>query len=322
MKTAFPYPILAGEVSLAADEVRVDNIPLHLNLISDKERVIALHAIRRDWNEIRIKVSVTADPDEMGSGPWNSPSCLAFLKNRTTNVRHSFRLHGEGAGRWAGEIELHRGDHVGRTEIDACLVAEVGGVEGRLIGRAAEVWSADFEAKQPKRQRNIKMLWRDFVEHPFLKDFRDDPWVLDAEAGEPILYLNASLEGFRSLLDGGGSGAEHKLVREVMATQIASEAWTAMFNTALYAVETEDGEVQWPGGWQEDVLRRMLPDFFQGMSPDEALAELVGRRVRGENGSHLHARLMHSSSIHSRKQKTVAGTVRALTRLADEDGKA
>ncbi|MFF8376960.1 hypothetical protein ACF07V_12600 [Streptomyces sp. NPDC015661] len=316
MKTAFPYRILAGEVTLAADEVRVDNIPLSLNLVSDKERVIALHAIRRDWDEIRVKVVVTADPEELGSGVWTSPRCLVFARNRATNVRHSFPLRYEGEGRWTGEVELHRGDHVGRTELGAIVVAEVGGIEGRLIGRTEDNWSADFEAKQPKRQRSIKMLWREFTEDPFLRDFRDDPWVLDAEAGEPILYLNASLEGFRPLLD-GGPGAERKLVREVMASQIASEAWTALFNTALYAAGTDDDELQWPGGWQEEVLRRMLPDFFPGVSPDEALAELVDRRSRGENGSDLHARLMHSSSIHSKKQKTVAGTVRALARLAD-----
>ncbi|MGW0119624.1 hypothetical protein [Streptomyces sp. NPDC003327] len=316
MKTAFPYRILAGEVILTADEVRVDNIPLSLNLVSDKERVVALHAIRRDWDEIRVKVSVTADPEELGSGVWTSPRCLVFARNRATNVRHSFALHYEGAGRWTGEVELHRGDHVGRTELEAVVVAEVGGVDGRLIGRTEENWSADFEAKQPKRQRTLRMQWREFAEDAFLKEFRDDPWLLDAEAGEPVLYLNASLDGFRSLLE-GGQGVEHKLVREVMASQIASEAWTSLFNTALYAAGTEDDELQWPGGWQEEVLRRMLPDFFPGLSPEEALTELVDRRSRGENGSDLHARLMHSASIHSKKQKTVAGAVRALARAAD-----
>ncbi|NUK07542.1 hypothetical protein HRW18_05835 [Streptomyces lunaelactis] len=316
MKTAFPYPILAGDVKLAADAVWVDNIPLSLKLISDEERVIALHEIKRDWDEIRVKVSVSVDADELTAGVWTSPECMATVRNRKTNVRLTFPLHYDGGGIWSGEVELRRGEHVGRCEIDAWIVAEVKGVEGRLIGRAENRWSADFEAKQPTRQRSIKMVWKDFANHSFLNEFRDDPWMLDAEAGEPVLYLNSSLEGFRAVL-GNPSGADQKLVREVMATQIASEAWTAMFNTALYACAVERGEPQWPGGWQEYVLRRMLPDFFPEISPDEALVELVGRRVSGESGSDLHARLMHSATLNSKKQKTVANTVRTLARMAD-----
>lgn len=316
MKTVFPYPILVGSVTLMANEVWVDNIKLNLNLISDDERVIALHSIKRDWSEIRVKVSVEADPDELAAGVWESVECVAVVRNRRTNVRLSFPLHDEGAGRWSGEVELRRGEHVGRCEIDAWIAAEVEGVGGRLVGWAENRWSADFEAKQPTRQRSIKMVWKDFPDHPFLKEFRDDPWILDAESGDPVLYLNSSLEGFRAVLD-SASSAERKLVREVMATQIASEAWTAMFNSALYASTVEGGEPEWPGGWQEDVLRRMLPDFFPDISPDEALVELVNRRVKGESGSDLHARLMHSATLHSKKQKTVASSVRTLARMAD-----
>lgn len=320
MKTAFPYPILAGDVTLTADQVWVDNIPLAFTLISDDEQVIALHAIKRDWDEIRVKVAVSVDADELAAGVWASPVCLATVRNRRTNVRLTFPLHHEGGGRWAGEVELRRGEHAGRCEIDAWIVAEVKGVEGRLIGRAENRWSADFEAKQPTRQRSIKMVWKDFADHPYLDGFRDDPWILDAEAGEPILYLNSALEGFRAVLS-NPSNAEQKLVREVMATQIASEAWTAMFNTALYACAVEGEEPQWPGGWHEDVLRRMLPDFFPEISPDEALVELVGRRVGGESGADLHARLMHSATLNAKKQKTVANTVRTLARMADtKDG--
>ncbi|MFD3520567.1 hypothetical protein [Streptomyces sp. NPDC058653] len=316
MKTVFPYPIIANRIDLVVDKVWVDNIPLSLGLVSDGERVIALHAIKRDWNEIRIKVAVTADGDEILSGPWGNPSCLAMLHNRKTKVRLTFPLQEERAGVWSGEIELRQGEQLGRCEIDAWIVAGVKGSENRLIGRASHRWSADFEAKQPTRQRSIKMVWKDFSDHPFLQDFRDDPWMLDAEVGEPILYLNSSIEGFRAVLD-SPSSTEQKIVREMMATQIAAEAWTAMFNTALYASTVDEhGAAEWPGGWQEEVLRKMLPDLFPEISPDEALTELVGRRAGGENGSDLHARLMHSATLNSRKQKTVANTVRALTRIA------
>ncbi|GAA2229060.1 hypothetical protein GCM10010232_14070 [Streptomyces amakusaensis] len=321
MKTAFPYPILVGDVGLTVEKVWVDNIPLSLNSISDGERVIALHAVKREWDEIRIKISVSVDADELDSGLWSSPVCVASVRNRRTNIRLSFPLRPDGEGRWDGEVELRRGEHVGRCEIDAWIVAEVKGVEGRLIGRAENPWSADFEAKQPTRQRSVKMVWKNFPEHSFLHDFRDDPWVLHAEADEPVLYLNSAVEGFRALLD-NASGAEQKLAREILASQIASEAWTAMFNTALYASATDGDRPEWPGGWQEEVLRRMLPDFFPTSSPDEALAELVGRRANGEGGADLHARLMHAATVSSKKQRTVANSVRALARLAEPKGDA
>lgn len=133
-----------------------------------------------------------------------------------------------------------------------------------MIGRAVRRWSADFEARQPTRQRSIKMIWKDFADHPFLKEFRDDPWMLDAEVGEPVLYLNSSIEGFRAVLDApSNSSAERKLVREVMATQIASEAWTAMFNTALYASSVDaSGTPQWPGAGRKRSSVRCFPTFF------------------------------------------------------------
>lgn len=319
MRMAFPYPILGGDVALMVNEVWVDNIKLNLNLVSDSERAIALHSIKREWDEIKVKVSVTTDADELASDVWESPTCIATVRNRRTNVRLSFPLACEGEGRWGGEVELRRGEHIDRCEIDALIVARVEGVEGRLIGRAESRWSADFQAKQPVRQRSIKMVWKDFPDHPALREFRDDPWILDAEQNEPILYLNSSVEGFRAVLE-NASSAERKLVREVMATQIAAEAWTAMFNAALYASAVNDGEPEWPGGWHEEILRRMLPDFFPDISPNEALVELVGRRATGESASDLHARLMHSATLHSRKQKTVASAARTLARMADAKG--
>lgn len=128
MKTVFPYPILAGDVTLTADAVWVDNIPLSLKLVSDDERVIALHAIKRDWDEIRVKVAVSVDADELTAGVWTSPGCMAIVRNRKTNVRLTFPLHYDGGGCWSGEVELRRGEHVGRCEIDALLFAEVKGV--------------------------------------------------------------------------------------------------------------------------------------------------------------------------------------------------
>lgn len=318
MKKVFPYPILSGSVTLRVDEVVVDNKPRPLSTVSDRERVIALHDIKAVWNEIRVKVSVIADEDELSGGPWGAPTCIAVVRNVRTKIRHTFPLRSEGMGKWQGEIELRRGEHVDWCEIDAWIVAVVGGEAGRKIGSADDRWRADFEAKLPTKQRSIKMVWKDFTDDasPEFAEFRDDPWLLDAQANEPVLYLNSSVEGFRAVLE-SASTPEQKLVREVLAAQIASESWAAMFNSALYACDVEDGQAQWPGGWHEDVLKRMLPDLFTDRSPGEALTELVERRAQGENGGDLQRRLMHAVSLQSRKPKTIASTLKALDRMAN-----
>ncbi|MFC5724760.1 hypothetical protein ACFP1Z_31885 [Streptomyces gamaensis] len=318
MKKVFPYPILSGAVVLDVDEVVVDNKPRPLGTVSNRERVIALYDVKADWDEIRIKVSVTADEVELSQGPWNSPVCVAVVRNTRTKVRHTFPLRSLGSGSWRGEVELRRGEQIDWCEIDAWIVAEVDGEVGRKIGAAEGRWRADFEAKQPTKQRSIKMMWKDFTDdtNPEFVEFRDDPWLLDAQSDEPVLYLNSSVEGFRAILENAAT-PEQKLVRELMASQIAAEAWTAMFNSALFTCDLEDGQAQWPGGWHEDVLKRMLPDLFTDRSLGEALTELVERRAQGENGGDLQRRLMHAVSLQSRRPKTVAGTLKTLGRTTN-----
>ncbi|MBB5121475.1 hypothetical protein AF335_14100 [Streptomyces eurocidicus] len=318
MKAIFPYPVLTGEITLVADEVMVDNTPRPLGLISDREHVIALHEVKGRWNEIRIKVTVTADAGELAAGPWTAPMCVAVVRNRTTKIRHTFELRPEGAGTWRGAVELRKGEQLDACEIDAWVVAEVGGEAGRLIGTARDRWRADFEAASPTQRRSIKMIWKDFTEeaNQEFAEFRDDPWLLDAQADEPVLYLNSGVEGLRGVLE-HATTTEQKITREVMAAQIASESWAAMFNAALYASGTEDGQVQWPGGWHEDVLRRMLPDLFTDRAPGDALTELVEKRAEGQSGGDLQRRVMHAATLQSRKPKAVASALKSLGRMAN-----
>ncbi|UNO41194.1 hypothetical protein [Streptomyces sp. MST-110588] len=321
MKTAYPYRVLSGDVDLQVDRLFVDNVPVDLGRIGDRDQIVAaqdLNETHQRWSELRLKVSVTADGDEISAGPWRSPQCLVVVSNQRTNVSQAFPLRQDGPGRWQGEVELARDEHIVRSRITARIVATVDGVEGRLVG-TAPTWSVDFETKRPTPERSIKMRWIDFTDpsNDHLKEYRDDPWLIDTEAGEPVLYLNSSVDGLRGVLE-NASSAEQKLVREVMAAQVAAEVWTAMFNMAVYACDVVDGEPQWPGGWHEDVLRRMIPDLYPTHSPEDALAELVQGRAEGENGGDLQRRLMHGAGVHSRKPRKVSTALRDLRRLANK----
>ncbi|MFF3481803.1 hypothetical protein ACFYXC_00785 [Streptomyces sp. NPDC002701] len=319
MRSVFPYRVLSSDVTLRVEKISVDNKAKGLDRINDKAQVVALQDLEETnqrWADIRLKVSVRTDGTELSSGPWTLPQCVAVVTNRRTNVYHSFPLDPQDGGVWVGDIELRREEHVGRSQLSASIVATVDGIEGRLIGVSETSWDVDFEAKVPAPERSMKMRWIDFTEHDHLKEYRDDPWLVDSEAGEPVLLLNSSVDGLRGVLE-TPHGSEQKLVREIMASQVASEAWSAMFNAAVYACDVLDGEPQWPGGWHEDVLRKMIPDLYPDLSPEDALIELVEARTDGENGSDLQRRLMHGSGVHSRKPRKVSTALRDLRRMAN-----
>ncbi|WP_431036338.1 hypothetical protein ACQYWQ_20060 [Streptomyces sp. P6-2-1] len=322
MKILYPHPQLVGEVRLRPSRVRLDNLPVDLSRVSDRENVVALHGIDRRWREARLTMEVHIDEGELATGPWRNVRCLLTVTNLRTRVHHSFPATAEKPGQWRGDAVLNRTDHIGHCQVDAVFTADLDDGPARLIGRAEAPWRVDFESARPTRKRTLKMVWRDFTDTPALEEFRDDPWMVDAQAGEPVLYLNSSLEGFRALIE-KASGAEQRVVRELLAAQIAGQAWEALFHTALYACgAVKDGDrPEWPGGWHEEVLRSMLPDLWPDMSPDDALREAVERRQSGEGGADLQARLLHAVGRRTRVPRTVNETVRALRRR-DEEGKA
>ncbi|MFF4766758.1 hypothetical protein [Streptomyces sp. AM 3-1-1] len=319
MKSLYPYPQLVGDVRLRPARVLLDNLPVELARISDQENVVALHGIDRRWRTARLVMEATADPKEIADGPWRNVRCLMIVTNSRTHVRHSFLTKNEAPGLWRADVDLDRAAHIGHCQVDAVFAADLDDGPARLVGRAEAPWRVDFDSARPTRKRTLKMVWKDFTETPALEEFRDDPWTVDAEAGEPVLYLNSSLEGFRALME-KASGAEQRTVRQLLASHIAAQAWEALFHTALYACGTErdeDGRPQWPGGWHEEVLRSMLPELWPDLSPDDALREAVERRREGGNGADLHARLLHAVATRTRTQKTVTETVRALRRTND-----
>lgn len=324
---AYPYPVLtASDVELRVDSVEVDGLRQELNLISDREQVVALHHVKKQqWSSIILRVTVAVRGDEIGEGPWELPKCVAILRNRKTHVRRSVELDscGQGRGMWTGEVEMYSDEHIGRTELDAQLVARVQGIEGRVIGTAVHRWTVDLEARRPTKERSIRMVWRDFTDEsdPQLFTYRDDPWLVEAAGDEPTIFLNSAVEGLRTVLEGGGGGAE-KILRETLATQIASEAWVCLFNTAVYASSANSKEpMWWPGGWQEDVLRRMLPDVFPDLSPDDALTEALQRRLDGHGGGDLQMRVTHAAAIQAMRSRKITAALRSLVRTGSDAGK-
>ncbi|MEU2437651.1 hypothetical protein ABZ595_15850 [Streptomyces rubradiris] len=319
MKPVFPYPTLLGDVSCQVVSVSVDGKPLPYTNVSATERVVALHQSgRARWEEARLDLRVALPEAELCEGPWQDVACLAVLTEKATNARTTARLRREPNGAMTGSITLSRIEHLRRATLSVLVVATVEGVPGRLVGSAEEDWYIDLQETTPVRQREIDIVQVDFRDgpHPWLRPFKEAPWIVETSGDMPTVYLNTTaVEGLIEVLDGRGGSATERVVREMAASQIAQDAWTAMFHTAAGALdEDEDGTPVMPTGWREAVLRTMLPDVLPGRQLTDALYEINERRTKGFGWSELQTGIQYAAGRRAQVSKKLTHAVRTVDR--------
>ncbi|MER5482755.1 hypothetical protein ABT024_06000 [Streptomyces sp. NPDC002812] len=326
MRSVFPYRVLSGEVQMEVDKLFIDHIPAAYDAyISSDHKVVALQELivtNEKWQEVLLNVSVTVNPEELAGGPWQDTVVVATADNRRANVHSVFRLSPDGAGRWTGQVHLPRGEHCGHTELSAHVVATVDGVEGRLIGTALDPWAIRFDSRTPVADRVLPMQWVDFEERKGFESYAGDPWLLGFDAGEPTLYLNSGFDGLRKALERSGT-PEQRILGEVLGSQITSEVWTSLFNSAVHAAEMgPDGAAEWPGGWHGDVLRMLLPEMYPTELPEKKLTDLVEERIAGGSGTALQMRLGHGAGRHAQRTRKLSAGLRDLEKLASKKERA
>ncbi|WP_153814214.1 hypothetical protein [Streptomyces sp. SUK 48] len=317
MKAVFPYPTLLGDVTCDVVSVMVDGKPLPYRHISASERVVALHQSgRAQWEEAVLELRAALPEDELRSGPWQDVICLAVLTEKATNARSTTRLRRAADGSMAGTITLPRTFHIRRATLSVLVAATVEGVPGRLVGSLEDDWYVDLSEATPVRQREIETVEVDFRDgpHEWLRPYKDSAWIVDTSADIPTVYLNTTaVEGLVQILHGsGGSTAEHA-VRDMAASQIAQDVWTAMFHTAASNLDAdEDGTPVMPTGWREAVLRVMLPHVFPGRQLTDALYEINERRTKGFGWSELQTGIQYAAGRRAQIAKKLTRAVRAV----------
>ena len=319
MKRLTPYRVLAGDVSLEVLKARLDDIDLPYAMISVPQRMVALHQVERArWETARLSVRLRTPRQELETGSWEDTACYAVLAERRTNVRTATRLHEEEPGVWTGDVVIHRDRHVGRVRLTGHVVATVGGVSGREIGTVDEAWTIDLKARTPDKSNTVRTVWVDFTDeaHARFRPFGADPWTIESSGEEPVLYLNKGFEGLSTMLESGRSG--DRAARDAISAQIAQDVWIALFNSAVYALDIEAEVPDWPGGWQESVLRRLLPDVFPDRSPEDALAEIIERRRTGDGGGDLQRRVLHAAGKQARIPRNLGAFIRTVHRTGQE----
>ncbi|MGC0211150.1 hypothetical protein [Streptomyces levis] len=324
MKPVFPYPTLLGDVECDVVAVRVDGKPLPYTNVSVAERVVALHQSgRARWDEAVLELRATVPAKELAGGPWQDVTCLATLTEKATNARTTARLTPAADGEHTGSITLSRALHLRRATLSLLVVASVHGVPGRLVGAIEQDWYIDLEEATPVRQREIEIMEIDFREGPYewLRPYKESPWIVETSGDVPIVYLNTSaVEGLMELLGSRGGNPTEKVVREMTASQIAQDAWTAMFHTAVSDLDTdEDGTPVMPTGWRESVLRQMLPDVLPGRQLTDALFEISERRTKGFGWSELQTGIQYAAGRRAQISKKLTTAVRSVDRAERTD---
>jgi hypothetical protein len=324
VKPVFPYPTLLGDVECDVVAVSVDGKPLPYTNVSVAERVVALHQSgRARWDEAVLGLRAHLPAKELAGGPWQDVTCLATLTEKATNARATARLTPAADGVHTGSITLSRASHLRRATLSLLVVANVHGVAGRLVGAIEQDWYIDLEEATPVRQREIEIMEIDFREGPYewLRPYKESPWIVETSGDIPIVYLNTSaVEGLIELLGSRGGSPTEKVVREMTASQIAQDAWTAMFHTAVSDLDTdEDGTPVMPTGWRESVLRQMLPDVLPGRQLTDALFEISERRTKGFGWSELQTGIQYAAGRRAQISRKLTTAVRTADRAERTD---
>ncbi|MFB6613424.1 hypothetical protein ACFCV9_04260 [Streptomyces sp. NPDC056367] len=320
MTVVFPYPTLFGDVELKVVSVTVDNRELPYAMISAPDRAVALHQTGRGaWDRARLRLSVSFPEAELRSGPWTDVVFLAVLAEKATNARTTAVLSRAVDGTMQGTVELDSVAYLRRATLSVLVVGTVEGVAGRLLGSATQEWYVDLKAATPARQREIEIVEVDFTEgeHEWLRPYKESAWIVETTGDVPTVYLNTgSVEGLIEALSGSGGSPTERMLRDLAATQIAQDAWTAMFHTAISDLDAdEDGTPILPKGWRESVLRSMLPDVLPGRQPTDALYEIAERRTKGYGWAEIQTGVQFAAGRRSRATRNLTNAVRSVQNL-------
>ncbi|MEU7691419.1 hypothetical protein FLW53_16240 [Microbispora sp. SCL1-1] len=309
MKQIAPYPVLAGELTMTVHEVRLDDVALPYDMISEQDHTVGLHRVNReDWSTLRLGIRVSAPRHELDAGPWYSLAFFATASERRTNTHSAVKLMMGQPGEWTGELDLHRDDHFGRVQLSGHLVATVDEVPGRVVATVARPWIVDLQARPAAQKEAVQTRWVDFAEDPHLAWCKSDPWALTTTDEVATLNLNSGFDGLRAILE--STKAAERPIREGLAAQIGTAMWTALFNEAAHQVDGRD----WPEGWRGLVLRRMLPTLFPDHSPEDALRQIADLGVGG-----VQSRVMHAAAKQARMPRSLGGFIRFLQKTGPED---
>ncbi|MFW6695840.1 hypothetical protein [Streptomyces sp. MAR4 CNX-425] len=323
MKPVYPYPTLFGEVTAEVSSVTVDGADLPYAYVSRSEQTVALHLSGRErWHQATLHLTARLPERELAEGPWSEIRCMAVLSEKATNARAVASLKRGDSGRWHGSIDLSKTLFRTRATLNLTVVGTLDGVPGRIVGTAERAWYVDLKGAVPVRESEIHIRETDFRsgEPEWLRPYADAPWIVETAGEQPTVHLNTgAVEGLMDVLNGTGGSRAERILRESTASQIAQDAWIALFHASVSDLEAdEDGTPVMPDGWRDSVLRMMLPDVLPGRSLGDALHEIDQRRSQGYGWAELQTSIQYAAGRRSRIARKLTHAVRSVDRTDKE----
>ncbi|MEV5850333.1 hypothetical protein AB0M32_51105 [Streptomyces sp. NPDC051985] len=326
---SYPYDRLKRPVTLRVTSVSL-KLPdgtrdqLETTAFSTQQQAVALGiAGHADWVSATIGLSATLPPGANApDAAWSELRVLAVVTDGETNTRTSTDLtrDTEEGRDWSGSVEVLRDDHLGRASLAAYVVGAVGGVRGRSIAETDRNWVVDTISEDPVQELRLEVRRASFKKsaRDWLQAYADAPWVVDASAQVPTVFVNTDVEGILGLLDSNGSAVETK-VRDLLVAQMATDVWTAVFHGAIGDLEVEPGAGPvFPTGWRGEVLREMLPDVVPGVHVEEALRQVHRRRTGDSGWVELQTRIHYAAIRRADATKALAYVIRGLEQMNRE----
>jgi hypothetical protein len=113
---------------------------------------------------------------------------------------------------------------------------------------------------------------------------------------------------------------EAQALRTLTLSAIGVSAWQALMAAAVAAVDqsVDAEEVEWPGGWQGQVLRTLLPHVYPDDSLDQALSRVATAAREPVDALYLNSRVHAAVAQHVRNGPRTAEALVLLERLADD----
>ncbi len=275
----------------------------HLNADAE-ERLIDLRAngtSRDDELELELRAECSKKDLEALLGAYDRTEVAVVFGCRPTDSRHAVSLFPSDleSGLWAATHILDLRLYRGQIAVKAIVTGSAADGLPRILGESPSWKLLLDETAGPQLSGELPVKWVDFASQVQLKPFIDEPFHADLESPLPTIYLNSRIEGLSRVLprEGQPIGALRP-VYETVRTSIARSVWMALFGASLAGivrVDDADSEEppEWPeAGWQEQVLRRVLPGVYPDASPEEALRLASNAQLSEQAARQLESRAL------------------------------
>lgn len=278
MSPVFAWPTYREPWSLIVDDPMVDG-QYREELVDDEYRRVRIDGVD-GWRQVVLDVTATP-PDEN----LTTERVHLLVESPRSNTRISVPLGGDGV--WQASADLRREYLAGPVTL---VVEATGTIDGRvrLLGRSEE-WTLVVDSGQaptPPGAPPFTITWVDFrsAEAPESARRNADAHSIMDLTGEPCLYLNDGIEGFRALLHADTARLERRRARDLLAGEVARTAWSTLVRAGVTDIATGDVDDE-PSAPEEPLFRQALEAVARVATGVSDLDDLVERIWSAQNGT-------------------------------------